>query len=615
MDAAALVTPYNNIAFRRKKNTWYSIADGSWTNKNIWISNSRRRYDYPQPGDDVYVNHTVTSNTSVSINNLYISGSLLFDNVARTITVNGDIQVAGSVNMSNAAHNLILNGVNNYISNFTSGTNSTVTYARVGDQTVMNLTYCNMSINGGAIKSTAGSTTLNGNLIIINGKLELGGYNFIVNGTTTLPQNGNFKLLSKSGSGNVLFGGAVSMSNTQGYSAIDFSGGNPTVECRGGLLFTYSSVNWFKSGTGQWTFTTNNQSINITTSNNGQLFFDCPILISGAITVTNINASNTGGVVYMQLNNIINGDNANSKFLNQGAVYFKNSTLPMATGIWDYLSSSASVVGYIFDGDYTLPYTSYQGLVIGGSGVKTLIGNTVLSTYLIVLQSASLELSSYDLTVTSTSTINGSASLLKSSSGNVLFIGLLYVTGSGGTGFGVLNFSSGNPTVECRGGITISTLSGNILTGTGQWTFSTNSQTIEYRSSFSSTIDFYCPILISGAITVTIYTSSGAGTLRFLNTVNGDNTASTLDNRLTGTSRFQYMANQRPMLTGVLQTNGAENTFIYNKAGDQDITGGTYRTLTLAGSGVKTLQGNVVVATAYTLTAPATLNLNGYTRT
>ena len=73
------------------------------------------------------------------------------------------------------------------------------------------------------------------------------------------------------------------------------------------------------------------------------------------------------------------------------------------------------------------------------------------------------------------------------------------------------------------------------------------------------------------------------------------------------------------MTTGVLQCNNGANTFKYNMAGDQDVTGGTYRTLEFGGSGVKTLQGNVVVNTtaggSWSITGTASINYNGYTIT
>jgi hypothetical protein len=75
------------------------------------------------------------------------------------------------------------------------------------------------------------------------------------------------------------------------------------------------------------------------------------------------------------------------------------------------------------------------------------------------------------------------------------------------------------------------------------------------------------------------------------------------------------------MATGILDTSTKLNTWIYG-LNNQNIKGSptispkqVYRNLTLNGTGVKTLQGYVSVLNTYTLTAPATLALNGFTLT
>ena len=89
----------------------------------------------------------------------------------------------------------------------------------------------------------------------------------------------------------------------------------------------------------------------------------------------------------------------------------------------------------------------------------------------------------------------------------------------------------------------------------------------------------------------------------------------------TGTPTVSYRNATQPMATGVLDTSTNANTWIYG-LNNQDIKGSptispkqVYRNLTLNGTGVKTLQGYCSVLNTYTLTAPASLNLNGYTLT
>ncbi len=60
---STIPTPYIHSSVKRRKNTWYSVKDGNWTDRTVWISNQIKRYDYPgqnipspvfpQVGDDV----------------------------------------------------------------------------------------------------------------------------------------------------------------------------------------------------------------------------------------------------------------------------------------------------------------------------------------------------------------------------------------------------------------------------------------------------------------------------------------------------------------------------------------------------------------------------------
>jgi len=58
------ITPH--ISVLRKRNTWYTMADGNWNDPHIWLSNGTKRNAVPQTGDDVYVNHTVDYSNNFS---------------------------------------------------------------------------------------------------------------------------------------------------------------------------------------------------------------------------------------------------------------------------------------------------------------------------------------------------------------------------------------------------------------------------------------------------------------------------------------------------------------------------------------------------------------------
>jgi hypothetical protein len=214
-----------------------------------------------------------------------------------------------------------------------------------------------------------------------------------------------------------------------------------------------------------------------------------------------------------------------------------------------------------------------------------------------------LQIGIYDIIFNSTVVLVSQDNIYKSGAGNILFVG--FVTLAATTACS-LQFGTGNPTVEFRNGFAIGN-SASYNTGSGLISFTTNNQAISCNTTGLTPIPLDAPILISGAITIT---ESGATPLTFNGIMNGDNASSKMI--IAGTT--YYNNSVQPMVTGLLDTSTNVNTFIYG-SGNQDITGVTYRTLTLNGGGIKTLQGNVVVSTLYTLTPPATLNLNGYTRT
>jgi hypothetical protein len=561
---------------------------------------------------------------------------ILIDNITLTIQGNagaqGGITTNATINGTTAGSNLLMGatGVLNFNSaasvssmttgtwNFTSNVN-TIGYTGNYTATIPSYfpTFHNLTISGTGTKSLGVNTTLNGNLnLSSNGYLELSTYNFVVNGITQWgASNGQLK---KSGSGSVLFVGILSTSsNIQ--SVLDFSLGNPSVElrngieCLGGWPFSI-----FKTGTNIWTFTTNNQSIS---GGVDGYTFDCPIIISGAIT---LQTKPLFADLSIYLNNTINGNNASSKLLlgnntiYQSYLVLNTSNPLMTTGIFDNTTNQDSAVVYNFNGNYTIPLTSYRNLSVSGTGIKTLSGTTIINGILGAAHKSiggSIEFSTYDVTING-NLFMGGGKVQKSGSGNVIIGGIFDMQNVGSN----LDFSIGNPSVELKNGIRFGSVNATLtpfLTGTGTWTFSTNNQSIQSGQMNRS---FDCPILISGAITLSHLFSSGTySTLIFNNTINGNNAASTF---LNGSGCIiQHNAATQPMATGILDTSTNLNTFIYGNL-NQDIKGGAttlakqvYRNLTLNGGGTKTLQGYVSVLNTYTLTSPATLNNNGFTLT
>lgn len=628
MNTASIIAPaFVHASVKRRKNTWYSVKDGNWDDPTVWMSNATKRWSYPglsvgtpifpAVGDDVYINHSVTLNAGsgavpIVVNNLYVSGTFLADTFTRVINVNGDIQAVGTVNFTSSNVNMVLKGTNNYINTYTTGTTSTISYARMGDQFIMVNNHCNVIVTGIGTKYLQTNLTTSGTIIIdVAAKIELLTFNMDAGGAVSFAS----AIFSKNGAGSILFRGLI----TSGNVASTFSNtGNATIELRGGIYFNLVTLT---SGTSAWTFTTNNQ--NLLCANVAYQFMG-PWVVQGAITVTNdFHTTNVGPGIL--INATLNGTVAGSTFINKGNIYFVNSSATaMATfGVFDVTTYANNTVGYSYNGAGTIQYSSFQRLYINGSGVKAAPANMTIYGDLFVSQSAAIfDLGSFNLTNNGTTTLGSTAgsssscTLRKSGAGSILFVGNVRLSNQG-----VLDLDfTGNPTVEIRGGLWSEGFAINqINSGTGVWTFSTNNQTIDNRAigvaNYPVTLD--CPIVISGAITVTMLSSQSSAIIdAILNgLLNGNNGSSTLDNR----GLIEYKNVTQGMGTGVLTTNAAANTFKYNKAGNQDVKGGTYRTIEFGGSGIKTLLGNVIVNVTggggQSTTGTASINLNGFTIT
>jgi len=133
--------------------------------------------------------------------------------------------------------------------------------------------------------------TIAGTFVTQSG-FECGPYNLTVNGTSVLGVAGQqYKFTKNSSTGLLLFVGNVDFEGIT-----DLTVGNPSLEFRGGItIHTFNLT----TGTGTWTFSTNNQIINCSAYLGG--VWNAPVVVSGAITVTL-----SGGSTW-QTNATING--------------------------------------------------------------------------------------------------------------------------------------------------------------------------------------------------------------------------------------------------------------------------------------------------------------------
>jgi hypothetical protein len=125
---------------------------------------------------------TLTLNNSGSITTAKLTvsaGSLVFGSGSvRTVTLTDDLDGAGTINMSGAAHVLNLGGANNSIGTLVSDANaSNINYNRTGNQEIFSsLQYRTLTISGTEIKTLGGPTRVQSNLnLAANGSyLNLG---------------------------------------------------------------------------------------------------------------------------------------------------------------------------------------------------------------------------------------------------------------------------------------------------------------------------------------------------------------------------------------------------------------------------------------------------------
>ncbi len=552
-------------------------------------------------------NITETFNGPIVIgNNVNLTCSLNF-----TMVLNNTIQGTDSTSILTNAGAIIFatqiaaaNSMSLGIVNFTTNTN-TIQYIGNYSATIPSYftTFSSLIIGGTGTKTLGVNTTLNGNLTLqSSGYLELATYNFTVNGTTSI--NGS-STLSKNNTGNILFVNSVNFSTAQ--SSFWNMSGNPNIEFKNGLTIgawaSNPSTQWI-SGNGNYTFSTNNQTLNVTIAG-GRIFqFYGNLIINGNITLTV--AGSQSGIGAQQT---INGTTASSTLKNNGIIYFYSASASMATGIVD-ITSLSNTVGYFQTSNITLPYTNYHSLYISNASNKTLLGNTTVIGNLTVDSSSVFKLDAYDLSVSGTTFINNFSTLSKTGSGNILFVGLCTIAQTQSC---IIDLT-GNPNIEFRGGLSASAYP-ITFNGSPILNFTTNNQTLS--SGFPPGRIIPYNINIVGNITLSI--SGGLYQLILTGIINGTTSLSTL--QPSANANILYNNSTQPMVIGILDTSTNLNTWTYGNS-NQNIKGGpstaakqVYRNLTLNGGGTKTLQGFVSVLNTYTLTSPATLALNGYTLT
>lgn len=399
--------------------TWQIAGGGIWTTPANWSGGT-----IPQPGDDIVINlttaGTISAVPSLTVNSISIGGTqnpiltgtsgttLTLNNTnataalsiiaARTLTlgagtaptalnltfqnINTPDLISGTLTASaNTTINLGMNqtltitgtlsAAGSFIAN---NTGSTVIYNGAGAQTIVPVTYNNLSTAGGGTKTLAGNNTINGNLTIGAGTTLLLG-----TVAATLNISGNAII-----DGTLDFGTTIAKTINLTGDLIDVSG---TITMSGAALA--HNLNLSGANNAITTLTTTAASgskINYTRSGNQQVF--------GSINYQNLIIS-AGGIKTLQSAATING----TLSLTSGILQLGNNNLKVASttgissvsGVFDatrmietdglgYLIVSSNTNNNAFNGTYPVGNNNYyEPLIISGLASTS---NAVRSFYI-----------------------------------------------------------------------------------------------------------------------------------------------------------------------------------------------------------------------------------------
>lgn len=328
-------------------------------------------------------NSTVVGTTNITGTT---TGTSLLDTVnGQNYTFStGSLNIGGAGTLTARASDINLTGTSGTIftrtGTFNQGT-STVNYTQTAGNTTLTsgaVTFHNLAINMfGRTGSSGGNITVNNDLTVNAGVLSVpSNYTLAVTGNTSITGG-----LTMSSSGNQTFtgpvtintGGTLTRSNASGtntfVSLLTISNGgtftttsNPSFILQGGLL----NDGTFTSGSGTYTFNTNNQSI----SGSAATTFGGGVAISGAVTLQNA-STNT-----VTITGNLTGSVAGSTYLNNADTITDFKGAVLTTGTLD-AGASPNTIRYTGSTAQTVKGTTYHHLQIqpSANSVTTLLGS------------------------------------------------------------------------------------------------------------------------------------------------------------------------------------------------------------------------------------------------
>ncbi|MCX6257380.1 MAG: hypothetical protein NTW49_05730, partial [Bacteroidia bacterium] len=306
---------------------------------------------------------TISGSSATSIPSVTFSGT--YTN-SGTLTVTSVLTQSGTGSLTNG------NGTSGILNiNFTgtpgigtsliaNTTGNTVNYGYAGTQTLLGITYYNLTISGSGTKTAGGAITVAGNLTISAGTFADGGYTVTVNGNVT--NNG-----THSGAGEIyLYGG----SGSHAVTGTTDTYGNLELNDAQGATFANTSgtttVGTLTVTAGTMTLNSFTTSLTVTTTN-----------VTGTLTFNNATGTRSMGAVTVNTGGIVNVSTAQSTPL------LTVASLNLNDGTWN---NSINEPVTITTGNFTNTgtFTSGTGTYTFSGASQSINGNATTFTSITV---------------------------------------------------------------------------------------------------------------------------------------------------------------------------------------------------------------------------------------
>ena len=310
-------------------------------------------------------------------------------------------------------------------------------------------------------------------------------------------------------------------------------------------------------------------------------------LACGSLTLPNLSTNRVNRINISTGTLIVNKDFTSAGSTTENIIEFSGAGKFMLGGNWTSASGTftngSSSFEYFSNTTQTIRSRTYHKLVLSGAA-KVPGGSIICDDSLIINTGATLNNSgSASLTLNHVFYLAGTY-IEGSTSGSVTLVGLIHIASTG-----IFHATVGEA-FTIRGGLKNE---GNFISGTGNYTFATNDQTLSGNKM----------ITFQGNLTVTGIMLTSEDSVR----INGSFTG-------TGT----YVNSTYLLLMGTsfsvtnLDLNNPDNVVEYGRAGTQTIRALTYEGLRISGAATKTAGGNLNINATLYVDASSTLSMSNF---